>query len=77
MKTRKYLATQKKRCNSYNCAQAVTCTYCDLVDLPEETDLDITGAYGMEMGNTEGTCGALEGAYLVPIANFPHKCRKS
>ncbi|MBR1782997.1 MAG: C_GCAxxG_C_C family protein [Bacteroidales bacterium] len=41
-----------------NCAQAVVCTYCDLVGLPEETALDIAGAYGTGMGNMEGTCGA-------------------
>ena len=34
MTTRKHLAAEKKRCNSHNCAQAVVCTYCDLVGLP-------------------------------------------
>ena len=33
MDTRKHLAAEKKRCNSHNCAQAVVCTYCDLVGL--------------------------------------------
>ncbi|MBR6863348.1 MAG: hypothetical protein IKM75_00665 [Bacteroidales bacterium] len=41
METRKYQAAEKKRCNSHNCAQAVVCTYCDLVGLPEQTALDI------------------------------------
>lgn len=65
MKTRKHLAAEKKRCNSHNCAQAVVCTYCDLVGLPEATALDIAGAYGTGMGNMEGTCGALIGAGMI------------
>ena len=65
METRKHLAAEKKRCNSHNCAQAVVCTYCDLVGLPEQTALDIAGAYGTGMGNMEGTCGAMVGAGMI------------
>ena len=65
MESRKHLADEKKRCNSHNCAQAVVCTYCDLVGLPEHTALDIAGAYGTGMGNMEGTCGALVGAGMI------------
>ena len=65
MESRKHLAAEKKRCNSHNCAQAVVCTYCDLVDLPEQMALDIAGAYGTGMGNMEGTCGALVGAGMI------------
>lgn len=65
METRKHLAAEKKRCNSHNCAQAVTCTYADLIGLPEQTALDIAGAYGTGMGNMEGTCGALVGAGMI------------
>ena len=65
METRKHLAAEKKRCNTHNCAQAVVCTYCDLVGLPEQTALDIAGAYGTGMGNMEGTCGALVGAGMI------------
>ena len=65
MDTRKHLAAEKKRCNSHNCAQAVACTYCDMVNLPEQTALDIAGAYGSGMGNMEGTCGALVGAGMI------------
>ncbi len=54
MGTRKHLAAEKKRLNTHNCAQAVTCTYCDLVGLDEQTALDIAGAYGTGMGNMEG-----------------------
>ena len=65
MESRKHLAAEKKRCNSHNCAQSVVCTYCDLVGLPEQTALDITGAYGTGMGNMEGTCGAIVGAGMI------------
>ena len=33
--------------------------------LPEQTALDIAGAYGTGMGNMEGTCGALVGAGMI------------
>ena len=65
METRKPLAAEKKRCNTHNCAPAVVCTYCDLVGLPEQTALDIAGAYGTGMGNMEGTCGAVVGAGMI------------
>ena len=65
MESRKHLAAEKKRCNSHNCAQSVVCTYCDLVGLPEQTALDIAGAYGTGMGNMEGTCGAIVGAGMI------------
>ena len=61
----RYLAAEKKRCNSHNCAQAVVCTYCGLVGLSEQTAMDIAGAYGTGMGNMEGTCGALVGAGMI------------
>ena len=65
LESRKHLAAEKKLCNSHNCAQAVVCTYCDLVGLPEQTALDIAGAFGTGMGNMEGTCGALVGAGMI------------
>lgn len=63
--TRKHLAAEKKRCKTHNCAQAVVCTYCDLVGLPEETALDIASSFGTGMGNMQGTCGSLVGAGMI------------
>lgn len=40
----------------------MVCTYCGL---PQQTALDIAGAYGTGMSNMEGTCGALVGAGMV------------
>lgn len=49
----------------YNCAQAVACTYCDLVGCDEETMFRITESLGLGMGNMEGTCGAVSGACVL------------
>ncbi|MEE1196923.1 MAG: C-GCAxxG-C-C family protein [Lachnospiraceae bacterium] len=46
----------------YNCAQAVACTYADLVGLDEETMFKVTEALGLGGGCMEGTCGAVSGA---------------
>ena len=49
----------------YNCAQAVACTYCDLVGIDEKTMFKLTEAFGLGMGCTLGTCGALSGAVIL------------
>lgn len=54
-----------KKMGGYNCAQAVACTYCDWAGMDEETVKNITNAFGMGMGCTEGTCGSLVGAGVI------------
>lgn len=54
--------TIKKHDKGYNCAQAVACTYCDLVGVDEETMFKVTEGFGAGMGNMEGVCGAVSGA---------------
>lgn len=49
----------------YNCAQAVACTYCDLVGVDEETMFRMTEALGLGMGGMKGTCGAVTGACVL------------
>lgn len=49
----------------YNCAQAVACTYCDLVGVDEKTMFRLTEALGLGMGGMEGTCGAVSGACVL------------
>ena len=61
MKTR-VEETIKRHDIGYNCAQAVACTYCDLVGVDEEMLFRIIEAFGAGMGGLEGTCGALSGA---------------
>ncbi len=49
----------------YNCAQAVACAYCDLVDIDEKTALRATEAFGAGMGGRDATCGAISGAVFL------------
>lgn len=49
----------------YNCAQAVACTYCDMVNVDEATMFKMTEALGLGMGGMEGTCGAVTGACVL------------
>ena len=49
----------------YNCAQAVACTYCDMVGIDEETMFKMTEGLGLGMGGMEGTCGAVTGACIL------------
>lgn len=55
----------KRKHNGYNCAQAVACTYCDYVDVDEETMKNITQAFGAGLGTLDGNCGAISGAAVV------------
>lgn len=49
----------------FNCAQAVACTYADLVGVDEETMFRATEGLSLGMGGLEGTCGALSGACVL------------
>ena len=71
METRKHLAAEKKRCNSHNCAQAVVCTYCDLVGLPEQTALDIADASALVQLISDSEAGMV--SYKVAVSFFPHR----
>jgi len=49
----------------YNCAQCVACAYGDLAGIDEKTAFRMAEGFGAGMGNFQGTCGALTGAYLL------------
>lgn len=49
----------------YNCAQAVTCAFNDLVDIDEATLFRMTEGLGLGMGGMEGTCGAIAAAAVL------------
>lgn len=51
--------------NGYNCAQAVISPFITKLEIPENAALAIASGYGSGMGGTQGTCGALTGAYMV------------
>lgn len=57
--------TIKRHNKGYNCAQAVACTYCDLVGMDEDTMFKLTEALGLGMGSMQGTCGAVTGACVL------------
>ena len=57
--------TIERHNKGYNCAQAVACTYCDLVGMDEETMFKATEALGLGMGGMEGTCGAISAAAVL------------
>lgn len=64
--------TIEKHNKGYNCAQAVACTYCDLVGVDEQTMFRATEALGLGMGCMDGTCGAVSGACV--LAGFKNSC---
>ena len=57
--------TIERHNKGYNCAQAVACTYCDLVGMVEESMFKATEALGLGMGGMEGTCGAVTAACVI------------
>lgn len=64
MKSRINSALERKS-KGYNCAQAVACTYCDIVGIDEKTMFKLTEGFGAGFGSTEGTCGAISGAVVL------------
>lgn len=54
-----------RHARGYNCAQAVACTYADLVGIDEETMFRLTEGLGLGGGSMGGTCGALAGAQII------------
>jgi len=55
----------KKHANGYNCAQAVSCVFCDKTGVDEETMFRFTEGMGLGMGGMEGTCGAIGAAAVL------------
>ena len=54
----------------YNCAQAVACAYCDMVDADEKEVFRMMEAFGLGMGDMKCTCGAVSGMVaLVGLKN--------
>ena len=49
----------------HNCAQAVLCSYCGELGLPEETARLMMSGCGNGLGDTQGVCGAVLSGILV------------
>lgn len=61
--------TIEKHDKGYNCAQAIVCTYCDLLGIDEETAFKMSEGFGFGMGMTE-MCGAVSGmTFLAGLKN--------
>lgn len=54
-----------KHSKGYNCAQAVSCVFCDKTGIDEETMFRFTEGMGLGMGGMEGTCGAIGAAAIL------------
>lgn len=65
MESRSDLASERKICGKYNCAQSVAGVYADVAGVDENTLNAVTSAFGTGMGTMEGTCGALVGAGVI------------
>lgn len=49
----------------YNCCQAVACTFANAIGVDEEMLFKAGEGFGLGMGCTECTCGAVSGAIMV------------
>ena len=58
-------AVELKKSGAYNCAQSVACAFCSETGVDHDSMAAMTSAYGLGMGTTYGTCGALIGAGAV------------
>lgn len=64
MKSRVEDAAERHK-KGYNCAQAVVCTYCELLGLEEKAAFRAGEGFGAGMGDMEHICGALSGAVML------------
>jgi C_GCAxxG_C_C family probable redox protein len=49
----------------HNCAQAVACSFADVVGIDEKNLFIMSEAFGGGMGGHKATCGAVSGAVLI------------
>ncbi len=71
MKTRAEQCLERRQ-KGYNCAQALACTYADLVGMDEETIFRVTEGLGVGQGAMLGTCGAVAAACV--LAGIKNSC---
>lgn len=64
MKTRIEDSVEKFH-SGFNCAQAVTCTYCDIASINCDSAFEVTRKYG---GGRHKLCGAVIGMYIIASA---------
>lgn len=49
----------------YNCSQAVACSFCDKMNIDEETVFKMMEGFGFGVSDSYGTCGAVTGMATV------------
>ena len=59
IKSRVQQAVDRQAKHGYNCAQAVACTYCDLLGMDEPTALRALEAFAGGIASSGSTCGAV------------------
>ena len=68
MSTKQDMAVELKQRTGdahYNCCQSVACVFSEEVGLSSEVLRKLGAGFGLGMGCTEGTCGALCGAEMI------------
>lgn len=65
MKSRIKAAVARREEKGYNCAQAVFCTYADLLGLDESGAYKTAESLGTGMGGLQQTCGAVTAMFLT------------
>lgn len=61
----KIALAQEKHDRGYNCAQAVLCSFSEELGVEESLLFRMAEGFGAGMGDMQGTCGALSGAYMA------------
>ncbi|WP_312038070.1 C-GCAxxG-C-C family protein [Pelotomaculum terephthalicicum] len=51
--------------NGFQCSQAVLASFAPQLGMEEEKAIKVAGAFGGGVGHTGGTCGAVNGAFMV------------
>lgn len=62
---KKVQAALEYHAKGYNCAQSVSCVFCDEAGIDETTMFRFTEGMGLGMGGMDGTCGAIGAAAIL------------
>ncbi len=49
----------------YNCSQAITLAFADMVDMEESTLLKLSSSFGGGMGRLREVCGSVSGMFMI------------
>ena len=72
MRSKKEIAVEKFK-KGYNCCQAVACTYCEELGIPEEDLFRLAEGFGSGIGGLKDTCGAVMGMFLTIDSGKQHR----